>query len=211
MSETAAYEFEEGRGFTVVAFNPSIADATWGDIEQVGTDIKERIESATPPVFLVDLTRLQYMGSSVVALIVKLWKAAGERNGGIVVINSSSVIHEVLDIAGLTRLWTIVESREEAETVITRPPFREPSKMTTYLLSVFGWVAAAGASGLIAGQQKQMFAIESDVTKAVALVCAGLAAITGITSTVRDTGFWRVLGALLMFVAGTLVATAILL
>lgn len=211
MSDTAAYEFENGRGFTVVAFNPSIADAKWGDIEQVGNDIRERLASVESPVFLVDLTRLQYMGSSVVALIVKLWKAVGERNGGIVVINSSSVIHEVLDIAGLTRLWTIVETREEAERVITRPPFSPPSMIATYLLAVFGWVAAAGASGVIAAQQKDMLKLDITVVKALALVCAGLAAVTGITSSIRDNKGWRVLGILLVLVGGMLIGAGILL
>ena len=211
MSDTAAYEFENGRGFTVVAFNPAIADAKWGDIEQVGNDLRERLASAESPVFLVDLTRLQYMGSSVVALIVKLWKAVGERNGGIVIINSSSVIHEVLDIAGLTKLWTIVDTREEAERVITRPPFRPPSMIATYLLAVFGWVAAAGASGVIAAQQKNMLNLDITVVKAIALACAGLAAIAGITSSSRDTKGWRVLGILLVLVGGMLIGAGVLL
>jgi len=210
MAGTDAYEFEEGSGFTVVFFNPAIADAQWGEIEKVGTEIKERLSQLQSPIFLVDLTRLQFMGSSVVALIVKLWKAINELEGGLVVINSSSVIYEVLDIAGLTRLWTIVETREEAERIITKPPFRPPSMVTTYLMSVFGWVVAAGASGLIAAQQKQMLAIDASVGKTVVLICGGLAAVTGITSTIREKGFWQVLGALLVFVAGTLVAAGIL-
>ncbi len=211
MAETDAYELEDGSGFTVVAFNPAIADAQWGEIEQVGTELKERLSQLGSPIFLVDLTRLQFMGSSVVALIVKLWKAANELQGGLVVINSSSVIHEVLDIAGLTRLWTIVETREEAEVVITQPPFRLPSMVTTYLLAVFGWVVAAGASGLIAAQQKKLFEIDPTVGKAVVLICGGLAAISGITSTTQDNGIWRVLGILLVFLAGTLVAAGVLL
>jgi anti-anti-sigma factor len=211
MAETEAYDFEDGNGFTVVNFNPAIADAQWGEIEQVGTELKERLSQLEAPIFLVDLTRLQFMGSSVVALIVKLWKAVNELQGGLVVINSSSVIYEVLDIAGLTRLWTIVETREEAEVVITKPPFRPPSMAPTYLLAVFGWVVAAGASGLIAAQQKQLFEIDATVGKAVVLACGGLAAITGITSTIRERGFWQVLGVLLVFVAGTLVAAGVLL
>jgi len=212
MAETDAYEFEDGGGFSVVTFSSAIAEAQWGEIEQVGSELKERLSTLDSPIFLVDLTRLQFMGSSVVALIVKLWKAINELNGGLVVINSSSVIYEVLDIAGLTRLWTIVETREEAELVITRPPFRPPSMVTTYLMAVFGWVVAAGASGLIAAQQKQLLAIDASVGKAVVLACGGLAAITGIiTSTIREKGFWQVLGALLVFVAGTLVAAGVLL
>jgi anti-anti-sigma factor len=211
MAETDAYEVEDGSGFTVVWFNPAIADAPWGEIEQVGRELKERLSQLNSPIFLVDLTRLQFMGSSVVALIVKLWKAINELQGGLVVINSSSVIYEVLDIAGLTRLWTIVETREEAELVITKPPFRPPSMVTTYLLAVFGWVVAAGASGMIAAQQKQLFEIDASVGKAVVLACGGVAAIAGITATIRDNGFWRVLGILLVFLAGTLVAAGVLL
>lgn len=211
MTESASYELEEGRGFALVAFKPSIADARWGEIEQVGTELKERLGTSDSPILLVDLTQLQFMGSSVVALIVKLWKATTELDGGMVVINTSNVIHEVLDIAGLTRLWTIVETREEAERVITKPPFRPPSMLPTYMLAVFGWVVAAGASGLIAALQKNLLTIDPTVARAIAIGCGALAAIAGLISSVRDTGVWRVLGGLLVFVAGTLVATGILL
>lgn len=211
MSESAAYEFEEGRGFTVIAFNPSIADARWGDIEEVSKAFQDRLSGSDKPIFLVDLTRLQYMGSSVVALIVKLWKSAGEKDGGIVVINSSSVIHEVLDIAGLTRLWTIVDSREEAERVITQPPFRPPSMMATYLLATFGWVAGAGASGLIAAEQKSMLKLDFTAVKAMALAFAAIAAVAGVAGSVREQKVWRLIGILLTLVGGILLATAFLL
>jgi anti-anti-sigma factor len=118
MADVPAYEYEMAKGYAVVAFNPSLGDCRWGEIEKVGAEIKERLVALDRPSFLLDLTRLEFMGSSVVALIVKLWKAAQEKEGEMVVVNSSTMIGEVLEIAGLTRVWKIVSTHEEAEQML---------------------------------------------------------------------------------------------
>ncbi len=54
------------------------------------------------------------MGSAMVALIVRLYKAVNGRNGQMVVVNQHELVLEVLKLAGLTKLWTIVENRDKA-------------------------------------------------------------------------------------------------
>lgn len=211
MSESSAYDFETARGYSIIAFNKGLGDARWGDIEQVGNELKERIAALDRPVFMLDLSRMEFMGSSIVALIVRLWKTVQENQGGMVVVNSSNMTKEVLEIAGLNRIWTIVATREEAASLLSQPPFQKASGLSAFFLAILGWVAAAGAVGLLLMRQRQieiMDGLDGERTQILAYCCAGVAAIVGLVAAFRDTRIWRVLGILLILVAGSLVALA---
>jgi anti-anti-sigma factor len=148
MADVPPYEYDTSKGYAVVVFNPALGDCRWGDIEQVGTEIKERLVALERPSFLLDLTRLEFMGSSVVALIVKLWKAAQEKEGDMVVVNSSSMIGEVLEIAGLTRVWKIVDSHERGRAA-TRCEDIYASLSHVDILSGCSWLGSRGRSAVL--------------------------------------------------------------
>ncbi len=108
------YRFETADGCLIITLLPELNDKQWADIEKVGTEIVDRLSNAQSPRFIVDLTPLSYMGSAMVALIVRLYKTVNGRNGQMVVVNQHELVFEVLKLAGLTKLWTIVDSREKA-------------------------------------------------------------------------------------------------
>jgi anti-anti-sigma factor len=108
------YRFEQSDGCLIITLLPELNDKQWADIEKVGTEIVDRLSTAQSPRFIVDLTLLSYMGSAMVALIVRLYKAVNGRNGQMVVVNQHELVFEVLKLAGLTKLWTIVENRDKA-------------------------------------------------------------------------------------------------
>jgi anti-anti-sigma factor len=108
------YRFEQSDGCLIITLLPELNDKQWADIEKVGTEIVERLSAAQSPRFIVDLTLLSYMGSAMVALIVRLYKAVNGRKGQMVVVNQHELVFEVLKLAGLTKLWTIVENRDKA-------------------------------------------------------------------------------------------------
>jgi len=113
-SNESKYRVEIEERFILVALEPSFSTAQWGEIESLGTELLSRMEGQKAPVLIVDLSALSYIGSSMVALVVRLWKAIKEKNGRIVVINSHPVVLEVLQIAGLHKVWPIVKTRDEA-------------------------------------------------------------------------------------------------
>mgnify|MGYP002631736044 CR=1 FL=1 len=201
MADAPPYEFNMAKGYAVVAFNPSLGDCRWGEIEAAGTEIKEKLVALDRPTFMLDLTRLEFMGSSVVALIVRLWKATQEKDGDMVVVNSSSMIGEVLEIAGLTRVWKIVETHEEAEAVLGVKKFTPASPMAIFFLAVLGWVTAAGALLFVVAPRKELLQLDPQTAKTLALTCGGVAIIAGLVSVVRDRGVWRLLGILLVIIA----------
>jgi len=108
------YRYETADGCLIATLLPELNDKQWADIEKVGTEVVDRLSSAQSPRFIVDLTPLSYMGSAMVALIVRLYKTVNGRGGQMVVVNQHELVHEVLKLAGLTKLWTIVESRDKA-------------------------------------------------------------------------------------------------
>jgi anti-anti-sigma factor len=108
------YRFESVNGCLTVTLLPELNDKQWADIERVGTEIVARIGATPSPRVIVDLTQLSYMGSAMVALIVRLYKEVNTRSGKMVVVNQHELVHEVLKLAGLTKLWTIVDNRQAA-------------------------------------------------------------------------------------------------
>jgi len=210
MAEAPPYEFDTSKSYALVAFNPSLGDCRWGDIELAGNEIKEKLAALDHPNFLMDLTRLEFMGSSVVALIVKLWKAVQEKDGKMVVVNTNLMIGEVLEIAGLTGIWEIVDSHEEAEHMLGVKKFSPASPMAAFFLAILGWVAAAGALLFVVAPRKQLLQLDPQTAKTLALTCGGVAIIAGLVATFRDQRVWRLLGVLLVIIAaGVTIAEAL--
>lgn len=114
MTQTPPYRLEQNRSRTVLALLPELNEAPWSDIEQIGTEIVGRLQTVSAPALLVDLTALHYMGSSQVALVVRLYKVVKERRGKMVVVVHDPMVHEVLKLAGLDKLWTITNKLEDA-------------------------------------------------------------------------------------------------
>nr|AUN35830.1 hypothetical protein [uncultured bacterium] len=107
------YRFEDANGYSVIVIQPRLNDSQWSEFESVGNALLGHLNQAKSPACLVDLSALNYMGSAMVALIVRMWKGVKERNGRMVVINSHPMVFEVMKLAGLHNVWTIVESREQ--------------------------------------------------------------------------------------------------
>ncbi|WP_437205772.1 STAS domain-containing protein [Planctomicrobium sp. SH664] len=89
-----------------------MTEASWSEIEAFGADVKAELESRTRPACLVDLTPLDYMGSSIVALIVRVWKVVQSRQGKMVVVCTHPMVLEVLRLAGLDKVWKIETNLE---------------------------------------------------------------------------------------------------
>lgn len=112
-SSETPYRFENAGGYSVIAIQPELNDSQWADFEKVGNDLLQQIGSAAQPSIIIDLSSLSYMGSAMVALIVRIWKHIQENKGKMVVVNSNEMVFEVLKLAGLSNVWTIVATREE--------------------------------------------------------------------------------------------------
>lgn len=119
MSEQLPYRLEIDNRRAVVALLPELNEVPWADIERVGSEIIGRIQGLASPQLLVDLCALSYMGSAQVALVVRMYKlVVVEKKGKMVVANRDPMVLEVLKLSGLTKVWTIVDSREKAMSML---------------------------------------------------------------------------------------------
>jgi anti-anti-sigma factor len=202
------YRFESADGCLIITLLPVLNDKQWADIEKVGTEIVERLSAVQSPRLIVDLTLLSYMGSAMVALIVRLYKAVNGRNGQMVVVNQHELVFEVLKLAGLTKLWTIVKNRDEAYATLgvrRRAASVEgaPSSGGSGLLIA----GVLGTIGAIVGLALQ-FAPHPPVPHKVALLIdvgfAALGMVVGTMMLVNQTGTRRNVG--IVFLAICLIA-----
>jgi anti-anti-sigma factor len=90
-----------------------MGSAAWGDIDRVGNELIASVNGQSSPAWLIDLSRLEYMGSALVALVVRVWKAVQNGGGKVVVVCGGGMPQEVLRLAGLDKVWTIVSTYED--------------------------------------------------------------------------------------------------
>lgn len=110
----APYELTVHKSHAAITLRPNLTDADWSEIKQAGDEILSQIHTHQPRRVLVDLTPLDYMGSSLVALLVRCWKEARPQIQQFVVVSDSEVVREVLNLSGLAKMWEVVETREQA-------------------------------------------------------------------------------------------------
>ena len=203
---STAFEFDASRHFASVALDNSLGESKWEVIEKAGNDLKAKIAELDRAIVLMDLSKLEFMGSSVVALIVKIWKDIESRQGSMVVVSPNDMTMEVLEISGLTKLWPVVKSRDEAEDILSQPPYVAPT--STYLRTMLGWIAAAGAVGFVVVLKKELDMFDAQTAQQGTYVCGGLAALIGLNEVAKQREVWRLLGVLLLLVAGGMIAVA---
>lgn len=197
MSPETTCRFEElDRGILAVTLRPELNEIPWTDIERIGAGIVGRVAGRDRPRVIIDLTELSHMGSAMVALVVRVWKAVSEKNGKMIVVNQNDFVGEVLDVSGLADKWTIVGSRDQAQqsfsgggsapsTVI--PGETKAGVVLSILSGVFLLLALLGLADLY-----REGAVASSLGQAaafwIAVGCAVVAAVIGVLAVLRTFG-----------------------
>jgi len=192
---TCRFEELDG-GVLAVGLRPELNEVPWTDIERIGSGVVGRVASRDRPRVLVDLSELNHMGSAMVALVVRIWKAATEKNGRMVVVNRSDLVGEVLTISGLAGKWTIVPSRDEALSSFGASPAglaasrsRTGTALATAagVLLLLGLLALADAAfhGAISQSQGRDLALWAGFGCAVAAAVLGVVAVTRTEGTLK--------------------------
>ena len=190
MSTSQEYSYETATGFSVITFNTCLSESKWGDIERVGTELKAKLAEQSKPLCLLDLSKLEFMGSLVVALLVRVWKTIQERQGEMVVVNPNPITQDVLDISGLSKLWTICETRSEGEQTLTLslPPVESGSP--DIVVSILGWIAAGMALVVLATREPLL--LDAGTASLVALVACGVSVFASVIGSMRAKDTWRI-------------------
>ena len=109
-----------------LTLRPSVTEASWSEIEAFGADVKSELEARPHPACLVNLQPLNYMGSSIVALIVRIWKVVQTRQGKMVVVATDPTVLEVIRLAGLDKVWKIAHDQGTGRDMLGVRPGQDP-------------------------------------------------------------------------------------
>ena len=108
------FDLTEQHAYVAVALNPKLKEMDWQAVEQATSELISRIDASPKAGVMVDLSRMDYINSGLVASLVRIWKAAQQKKGQFSLVSPNEFVTEVLQSSGLWNLWTVVDSREEA-------------------------------------------------------------------------------------------------
>ncbi len=181
-----------------------LCKASLEEIREMGEEVLRELANQKSPQCLVDLTALDYMGSSMVASIIRIWKAIEANQGRMVVAVSSNGVREVLRITGLNRVWTIENSYA---TALHELGFSSQAKIVKRELRLLAFVGPAtflvGGIAAALSRVPQLSAL-SQPPDWVAYSLITLAVITSGISIFRETSWRRWLSVLVFLLAATL-------
>lgn len=85
--------------------------------ESVLAVLQDKILEASnvdPPLLVVDLSRVDFFGSSFIEILFRLWSRLNGRHGRFTLCGLSEYCREVIEVTKLNELWTIFDTLDEA-------------------------------------------------------------------------------------------------
>lgn len=194
------YEFEQHADYCVLALKPGMNDVPWSGIEKVGDEVVKQIEALRTPHLIADLSELDYIGSSMVALVVRIWKIVKAKKGRMVVVNRNPLVLEVFKISKLDAVWTITEFREDALYELGVSPEAKTQRRSSSLLAVISLlITLVGAAGLgLHWASPGLLPVR--MTQVLAYGCSGLGMLLGLLLLFKADGGRRAIGIIVMIV-----------
>ena len=196
------FELEQNPAYAVVRFKTELHAMSWGEVENEASEIVEKLKAANTSRVLVDLTAMDLIQSGLVAALVRMWKATeGHKKRKIVIETANDVVRDVIRTAGLTKVFTVVNTHEDAAREIGG------SKLTTTPQRdqfVIAWVALP-ASFLAVVTLFPVFYMQDASVKGNAelagMLLAASAFMASVVSMVKDEGWHKGVGAFAMILA----------
>jgi anti-anti-sigma factor len=177
----------------------------WSEIEGVGDQVLKELEPIGTPHLIVDLSELDYIGSSMVALVVRVWKVVKAKQARMVVVNRNPMVLEVLQISKLNEVWPILEYREDAlyELGVSQEAKTE-RRESNVLVMVCAFTAFASAGGLGLHLARPGL-LHFPLLQIFAFGCSAIGAVLGLLLLVKGEGGRRAVG-----IAGAVLSLAVL-
>lgn len=197
---TEPFPFEAHKRYNAIQCDPLLSKLSWADLEAAVSAAISNFELAAAPNLLLDLSRLTYINSGVVAGLVRLWKATQKRQGQFSVVSPHEDVTSVLKTSGLARVWTITDTREEAAYALgVSESALVEKRERTLLVSVSVPFSIAAALALIPMflKRETVLGVNSQLA---ALLLGSAALTTGLIALTKEDGIRRKLsaGAVLM-------------
>ena len=104
---------EQVKGVLVVQFSrPDVMDQHY--IELVGLELASVVEGLEHPYVLIDFEGVQFLSSSALGMLVRIYKLVHERGGGLRICNVRSETYEVFKVTDFEKLLRPYTNRAAA-------------------------------------------------------------------------------------------------
>ncbi len=106
---------------TIIEFGENLAHLGEDVMPAVACTVHDAGEADIPKV-LLDLTHVEFFGSSFIEILYRLWKQLQSRQGRFVICGLHHYCLEVLQVTNLDRLWTMTPDRDSGLAVLRADP-----------------------------------------------------------------------------------------
>lgn len=189
------------KGYCVVAFPKEIGKVGMADLSSATSDAIKELAVIKTAACVVDLSSLSYMESSVVACVVRIWKAIKAHSGTIVVVAPSEGIKDVLHVTGLHKIWTIVDTLEAGIHALGFSIEAKVAKRERRLLIFVGPIALIFGAVAVAVRLLPQLASFAGEANWLIYSIAGLSIVASGISSIRERG-WRRLFSIIVLMLG---------
>ena len=203
---------DASEGHSIVAFSCDVAETTGHGFEDELAPIAQKLsESNSPPAVLIDLSAPEYIGSLVVAGIVRLWKRVQSAGGNlaIVVRSHDHPVKSVLDAAGLSKVWPIVTNHEDAIHELGLSKEAKVEKRERTMSSLVAPAALFAAATLLTPFLMGEATLAKSVVRYAILGIGSLGIVLSLVPIRREDGFKRWLGVLVFLGSVAVVGMAV--
>jgi len=163
----------------IFTLHRELVNAEWSHISLVGDQMLEELEERNKPQVMIDLSQLEHMGSSMVALLVKVWKRSEAKGGNVSFLSTNEGINQILDLAGLAKVWTICDSREDALNHLGGTTEQTGRNLAPFLVSS-SLLCAVIAGAMLALKLSNQHFIGEEVESQLQIAAGGVGGILGI-------------------------------
>ncbi|MCA9213446.1 MAG: STAS domain-containing protein [Planctomycetales bacterium] len=186
------YSLEKIRGYCVIELDRQYSDINWGELQESTSEIIAKVAELSVARVMVDLTRLERINSGLIAVLVRLWKSLPPKMRRMSVITDRDEVHHVFTVAGLHKLWTITDSREEGayELGYSEKSDREERELRVLALGSLPFAMLAAVTLLpLAREGSEVFQTNAQLS---GLLLGAMALTAGVVSVFKDHGIRRV-------------------
>jgi anti-anti-sigma factor len=232
--DPTAFNLEEHPSVSVLSLTGEFSQLPWEEVESLGSQVVAHLDPKKRPALVVDLSKLNYIGSAQIAMLVRVWKSIRPRQGKMAVQVEHDTVRKVLTMAGLDKLWDLTESRDDAyRSVGVRPPVDSThvnngvaipaavaetvdvpvvsSRESGIIFGIGAVALLAGIGGLAADIAWKSFAnVDARVVLVTQFSLAVIALFAGVWCSIRGRRTFRVLGVALIFTSTLLIAVEVL-
>jgi len=107
---------------TIVGFSGQRVTLDESALEQIGDEFVQRATLAAPPLVLLDMRPVSFIGSRFIEMMIRVWKLLKKRGGRLALCGLQPFCAEVLERVRVNTLCESYADREEALAALTGSP-----------------------------------------------------------------------------------------